>query len=277
MEEQVKILFVDDEKNVLKSLKRVFLDDDYEIITATSGSEGLDVLEKNPDIQLIISDYRMPGVNGVDFLRTVYERWPDTVRIVLSGYADTAAVVSAINEGRIYKFIPKPWNDDELKGTVSNAIERYFLAKKNCQLTRAIADRNIELERLNGNLEKMVSERTSELMFQNNVLARSQNILDALPIAVLGIDPDGLIVQCNRKGRELLNRGEASIIGEDRINVLTKEMNAFVDRVGKEESFSGHFSIGNTEIESKGVLMEQDDHGQEGIILVFCEICEEEA
>ncbi len=277
VEEQVKILFVDDEKNVLKSLERVFLDDDYEIITATSGSEGLNVLEKNPHIQLIISDYRMPGVNGVDFLRKVYERWPDTVRIVLSGYADTAAVVSAINEGRIYKFIPKPWNDDELKGTISNAIERYFLAQKNHQLTRTIADRNIELEKLNGNLEKMVSERTSELMFQNNVLARSQNILDALPIAVLGIDPDGLVVQCNRKGIELLNRGEASIIGEDRINILTKEMNDFVDRVGKKESFSGYFSIGNTEIESKGALMEQDDHGQEGIVLVFCERCEEKA
>ncbi len=276
MKEQVRILFVDDERNVLKSMERVFLDDDYEIITATSGTEGLDILEKEPRIHLIISDYRMPGINGVDFLREVYERWPDTVRIVLSGYADTAAVVSAINEGRIYKFIPKPWNDDELKGTVSNAIELYFLHKKNRQLARELEDRNIELERLNNNLEKTISERTSELMFQNKVLARSQNILDALPIAVLGIDSDGLIVQCNRKGRELLGRGEASIIGGDRMDVLSKEMNDFIERVGEEEPLSGSVTISGSETEIKGALMKQE-HGQEGIVLVLCERCAEKS
>ncbi len=272
MEERVRILFVDDEKNVLKSLERVFLDEDYEIITVTSGEKGLDILEKEPLIHLVISDYRMPGINGVDFLRKVYERWPDTVRIVLSGYADTGAVVSAINEGRIYKFIPKPWNDDELKGTISNAIERYFLAQKNQQLTRDIAERNIELEKLNNNLEKMVLDRTSELMFQNKVLARSQNILDALPIAVVGIDSDGLIVQCNRKGIELLSRDQPSIIGNDRINAFTKEMNDFIERVGEEKHLSGKLEIAGTEVEIKGILMKHDD-GQEGVILVFCERC----
>ncbi len=73
----------------------------------------------------------MPNMNGVEFLREVRTRWPDTVRIVLSGYADTASIVSAINEGEIYRFIPKPWNDDDLKVTIANAIERYHLLKKN--------------------------------------------------------------------------------------------------------------------------------------------------
>src|SRR6266536_904479 len=109
MDEQIRILFVDDEKNVLRSLERTFLDEDYEILTATTGAEGLAVLQNNSPVQVVISDYRMPEMNGVDFLRKVCNQWPETVRIVPSGYADTASIVSAINEGQIYKFIPKPW------------------------------------------------------------------------------------------------------------------------------------------------------------------------
>ncbi len=127
MEEQIRILLVDDERNVLRSLQRTFLDEDYEILTACSGSEGLSILESVSPVQVIISDYRMPEMNGVDFLREVCKKWPDTVRIVLSGYADTVSIVSAINDGEIYKFIPKPWNDDELKVAIANALERYYL------------------------------------------------------------------------------------------------------------------------------------------------------
>ena len=112
MEERARILCVDDEPNVLRALERMFLDEEYEILTAPSALEGLQALERIQPVQIVVSDYRMPAMNGVDFLREVCRRWPDTVRIVLSGYADTAAVVAAINDGEIYKFIPKPWNDD---------------------------------------------------------------------------------------------------------------------------------------------------------------------
>ncbi|MEA2102015.1 MAG: response regulator, partial [Thermodesulfobacteriota bacterium] len=128
MGDEISILCVDDEENVLKSLKRIFMDEeDYTIFTAICGQDGLDILEETPDIQIIVADYRMPGMNGVEFLQKVYEKWPDTIRIVLSGYADTASIVDAINKGHIYKFIPKPWNDDELMVTISNAIDRYLL------------------------------------------------------------------------------------------------------------------------------------------------------
>ena len=117
----VKILCVDDERNVLRALERIFLDDDYEIVTAGSGEEGLEIMTESGDcFQVVISDYRMPVMNGVEFLKAVYERWPDSVRIVLSGYADAGAIVAAINEGHIYKFIPKPWNDEELRETIQN-------------------------------------------------------------------------------------------------------------------------------------------------------------
>jgi two-component system NtrC family sensor kinase len=124
MDQPIRILFVDDEINVLRSLERVFLEENYEILTASTGTEGFSVLQTVSPVQVVISDYRMPGMNGVDFLKEVRKLWPDTVRIVLSGYADAASIVAAINEGQIYKFIPKPWNDDELKVTVVNALER---------------------------------------------------------------------------------------------------------------------------------------------------------
>ena len=160
MEEQVNVLCVDDEPNVLRALERLFLDNDYNILAATSGAEGLDILKKTSPVQLVMSDYRMPEMNGVTFLKEVSLLWPDTVRIVLSGYADTGSIISAINEGHIYKFIPKPWNDDELIVTVSTALERYRLQKRNLELTNELLCKNEELTKLNAELNGKNEELT---------------------------------------------------------------------------------------------------------------------
>ncbi|HEB75706.1 MAG TPA: response regulator [Nitrospirae bacterium] len=267
MDTGVRILCVDDERNVLRAIERLFLDDDYEIITAASGDEGLDVLREVSPVQIVLSDYRMPGMNGVDFLKEVCEHWPETVRIVLSGYADTAAVVSAINEGRIYKFIPKPWNDDELKVTISNAIERYMLHERNAELARELQKKNEELQKVNDNLERLVAERTSELIFQNRALTHSQNILDALPVAVLGIDSDGLIVQCNEKGVEMFGSGGATILGMDRTAVLSEELNGMIDGAVRDGLQTGDFRIGGVSMVRFASMRYPD--GQEGVVLIF--------
>lgn len=117
-----RVLFVDDEQNVLKAVERVFIDDDIELLCASSAAEALAIVEAHPDIRVIVSDYRMPGMNGVELLREVYRRVPGTVRMVLSGFADTAAVVDAINLGHISRFIPKPWDEDELRRAVLDAL-----------------------------------------------------------------------------------------------------------------------------------------------------------
>ena len=107
----IRILFVDDERNVLRSLERLFLEEEYEIFTADSGLEGLEILERSGSFQLIVSDYRMPSMNGVEFLSEVCRRWPETERMILSGYADTAAIVAAINEGPVsYTHLTLPTN-----------------------------------------------------------------------------------------------------------------------------------------------------------------------
>lgn len=190
------LLIVDDEPNVLKSLKRLLLDTDYRIFTAESGEEGLKVFEEN-EINVVISDYRMPGMNGVEFLSRVKEKSPDTIRLILSGYADAVAIVDAINEGQIYRYITKPWNDQELLTTIMNTFDQYRLQKENELLYGELQQRNLELQELTKSLEEKVSQRTHDLEVKNNALKMAQNILNYLPVGVLGVDSDFTIVYMN--------------------------------------------------------------------------------
>jgi two-component system NtrC family sensor kinase len=270
MSETVKILCVDDEPNVLKSLNRLFMDEDYEIFSADSGEQGLSVLAEEWDMQVVISDYRMPGMNGVDFLREVHEGWPDTIRIVLSGFADTPSVVAAINEGQIYKFIAKPWNDEELKATIEKAVDTYRLKKKNDELARQLQASIVELKMHNEDLERLVENRTAELVFQNSVLRESRNILDFLPVGVLGLDNAGFIVQGNRYFYDLTGQPAGSIAGKDVTEVLPEEIVEFIDGIPHEEVKMGKFLILGNPYQVKGVRMKTDD-GQEGVVLVIYE------
>ncbi len=212
MQEEIKILCVDDEQNVLNALKRLFLDDDYLILTAGSAENGLKILRQE-HVHIVISDYRMPGMNGVEFLKEVRNISPETVRIVLSGYADTASIVSAINEGQIYKFIPKPWNDDQLKVTISTAVERYFLFKRNLELTAALQEKNDQLVKLNRELEELLKQKSRSLEFSNEALNAYQYIIDSVPVGIVGIDLDNMVVLCNSTWSEM-NKNLPCMIGQ---------------------------------------------------------------
>jgi len=270
MSEQIKILCVDDEENVLRALKRLFFDDDYEIITAASGNEGLRILEKE-DAQIVISDYRMPEMSGVDFLREVCRRRPETVRIVLSGYADIASIVSAINEGQIYKFIPKPWNDAELKVTVANAVERYFLYKRNNELAAELQKKNEELVGVNFELKKMLEKETANLQFQSKVLARHQSILDLLPVGIMGIDFSNTIVMCNSKSIDITKNSQFPL-DQDLTDVVPAEVLRFVEDIKQKKRAAETIELYGRKGRLIGALIEHDEF-QRGIILVF--ICED--
>jgi len=127
------LLFVDDEDNVLKALKRIFLEENYKIFTALSAKDALDVMEREK-IHLVISDHRMPGMTGTQLLKEIKQKWPETIRIMLTGYADIQSVMGAVNEGAVYKFITKPWNDEDLRLTVSLALQQYVLIQENRKL-----------------------------------------------------------------------------------------------------------------------------------------------
>jgi diguanylate cyclase (GGDEF)-like protein len=156
------LLFVDDDTNVLKSLQRLFHHDEYRIILANSGAIGLETLQQEA-VDLVISDMRMPEMNGVDFLSQVYENWPNTIRILLTGYADLQLTIDAVNKGRIYNYCNKPWHDQELKLLVRNALEQKHLREERDSLTQQIHQKNAELKTLNHQLEHLLDHRTQQL------------------------------------------------------------------------------------------------------------------
>ena len=132
------ILLVDDEVNVLKSLTRIF-QDDYEVFTALNAKEGLKILEEKK-ISLVISDQKMSGLNGLEFLEIAVKKYPDIIPIILTGHAELNDTIRAINYGCVYKFIIKPWNVSDLKLTVKRALEQYNLILKNRELTTKLKD-----------------------------------------------------------------------------------------------------------------------------------------
>ncbi len=193
MNPEFVLLLVDDEANILKALKRLLVTLDCRILTAPSGEEGLEVLERN-DVQIVITDFRMPGMDGVEFLSKVKDKYPDTVRIVISGYADAGTMMEAINKGQVYKFIPKPWDDQNLLTTIKDSMERYSLQKENTELYAELSRKYEQLQELAKSLEDKVAERTRDLEVKNQALTVAHSILSYLPVGVIGVDPLGMLV-----------------------------------------------------------------------------------
>ncbi|MBI2308605.1 MAG: response regulator [Rhodocyclales bacterium] len=167
-----RLLCVDDEPNILSSLRRLLRSSGYQVTLANSGAEGLQALEKE-EADLVISDMRMPIMDGAQFLDEVRQRWPDTVRILLTGYADIASTVAAINRGEIYRYIAKPWDDNDVLLTIRKALERKALEREKLRLELLTARQNEELKALNLSLEEKVQARTQELALANEKLKGS--------------------------------------------------------------------------------------------------------
>ena len=167
-----RILCVDDEPNILSSLRRLLRPHGYQIVVAGSGAEGLQLME-GQSFDLVVSDMRMPEMDGARFLELVRARWPDTVRILLTGYADITSTVDAINKGEIYRYISKPWDDNDLLLVVRQALETKALEREKARLEALTAQQNEELKDLNANLELKVMERTVELRQANERIKNS--------------------------------------------------------------------------------------------------------
>jgi response regulator RpfG family c-di-GMP phosphodiesterase len=142
--EKISILYVDDEVNNLNSFKAAFRRD-FNVLTVTSGKEGLEVLKSNK-VHVIITDQRMPEMTGVDFLIEVLKDYTDPIRILLTGYSDINAVIDAVNKGHIYYYLNKPWDEQQLRIIIKNAYEIFSLREKNRDLLEKLIDANNQLE-----------------------------------------------------------------------------------------------------------------------------------
>lgn len=217
------LLLVDDEENILKALVRLLRRDKYHIFTATGGSEGLALLTHHR-VAVIVSDQRMPEMTGVEFLRRVKELYPNTVRMVLSGYTELRSVTDAINEGAIYKFLTKPWGDDLLRANIEEAFRYYELYNEKQRLSHELKEANAELARINQDLAHSVEEKTREIMRNLNVLQVSQEILENLPIAVVGIGSDGIIAVANQQAHSLLLPVKGGLVGRTVEEILVGKL-----------------------------------------------------
>lgn len=171
-----RILCVDDEPSILSALKRVFRPAGHAVLTAGSGQEGLELLAREP-VDLVISDMRMPAMDGAQFLEQVFQRWPETERILLTGYADASATVAAVNRGKIWAYIAKPWNPDELLLIVDKALAHGRLVRENARLIALTQRQNEELKAINAGLEQQVATRTAELQQTVGMLEAAQGEL----------------------------------------------------------------------------------------------------
>jgi len=169
------VLYVDDEENNLNSF-RAALRRNYNIYTALSGEEGIEILSKT-DIHVIVTDQRMPHMTGVQFLQHIPDA-QDNVKIILTGFSDMESIIEAINTGKVYRYITKPWDKDELKITIDNAIETVMLRRDNKHLIR-------ELQEYNEQLEEKVRLRTQEIEKQKQIIEAAKIQSDALLLNIL--------------------------------------------------------------------------------------------
>lgn len=170
------ILCVDDEPNILSSLRRQFRKENYRVLCAGSGADGVALLERET-VDIVISDMRMPKMDGTEFLECVRRRWPATLRLLLTGQADVESTIGAINRGEIYRYITKPWNEDALLLVVRDALERLTLGREKDRLEALARQQNEALRELNATLEQRVRARTGELSAARNALQDSNERL----------------------------------------------------------------------------------------------------
>jgi CheY-like chemotaxis protein len=173
--ERTRILVVDDEEAILETMTFTF-EDEYDVLTSASPREALALLDQNAPVAVVISDQRMPEMTGVELLAAVYARHPNTVRVILTGFADMDATIGAINAGHVYAYVTKPWEPDQLKQVVRRGVEHHRLA---CENERLLA----ELRRANVFLE---------------------SVIDELDTGALAVDAEGFLRAANRPARTYL-------------------------------------------------------------------------
>ncbi|NVE00510.1 EAL domain-containing protein [Massilia sp. BJB1822] len=212
------LLLVDDEPNILAALKRLLRRDDYTIHTAASGPEGLDILARHP-VDVIVSDQRMPGMIGADFLRKAKDLYPDTIRIMLSGYTELQSVTDAVNEGAIYKFLTKPWDDERLRGHVAQAFRMKEVNDENERLNLELRSASQELAAANRRMEELLQQKQQQISSSEVSLNVAREVLQHLPLPVIGMDEHGLLAFGNSAAARLLGPG-ATLLGSEAAQAL---------------------------------------------------------
>ena len=180
-------------------------------------------------VDVIVSDQRMPGMTGVEFLRRAKEMRADTVRMTLSGYTDLQSIIDAVNEGAVYKFLTKPWDDARLREHVAQAFRARELAEENRRLTREVTSANTELAEANRRLKGLAQREHERVNAMTGAADAARGLVDLMPVAVFGFDPEGLLVYVNRAAHDKMPAWAAALgaePGPDLLEVLEQARNS---------------------------------------------------
>ena len=194
---KIKVLYIDDEMHNLMSFKATFRHD-YVVLTAISADEGLALLRQHPDIQLILSDHRMPEKTGVQFFKEIAEEFPDPVRMLVTGYVDIESVISAINDGHVYRYLSKPWREEEIRGAIQEGYQ-YYTASTLLKL------KNKELEEANYELDKFTYSVTHDIKGPLVSILGAAEILEGMEDVEEIHKLAGMMKQSAEKVRDLVN------------------------------------------------------------------------
>ncbi|HWI11121.1 MAG TPA: EAL domain-containing protein [Burkholderiaceae bacterium] len=216
------LLLVDDEDNIIASLRRLLRRDGYHIITANSGAQGLQRLAEH-EVDVILSDQRMPGMTGVEFLRRAKELYPQTVRMTLSGYTELQSIADAINEGAVYKFLTKPWDDERLRAHVNEAFRHKEIADDNRELGARLQAAHDELATVNARLHRLTDMQLQQIRRDEVRLLSAHELLEGIPTPVIGFDVEGVVAYLNADAHELFPPND-SPLGRAATEVLSPEL-----------------------------------------------------
>ena len=196
------LLLVDDEENIVASLRRLLRAEGWLVLSATSAEQALQLMARH-EVDVILSDQRMPGMTGVELLRRARQLYPETIRLVLSGYTELQSITDAINEGAIYKFLAKPWDDEPLRAHLREAFALKEMADQNRRLDQEVQTANRELAELNRRLQTLLNAQREQNEREVGSREAAQELLDAVPVPVFGIDDEGLLVFANAPAQAL--------------------------------------------------------------------------
>ena len=216
------LLLVDDEENIIASLRRLLRRDGYHIITANSGAQGLQRLAEH-EVDVILSDQRMPGMTGVEFLRRAKELYPQTVRMTLSGYTELQSITDAINEGAVYKFLTKPWDDERLRAHINEAFRHKEMADDNLELGERLQSANDELAAVNKRLNRLMETQLEQIRRDEARLLNAHELLEGIPAPVIGFDVEGVVAYLNADAHELFSLDD-SPLGRAAAEALSPEL-----------------------------------------------------